>query len=196
MNRRQFISAFSAVAASSLLIPSITFASDKESFEHDAEYRSFNDFWEKPRELWLYREQTKENIRACYYRNGEIDLDGYKKISWILRDTAENKAVYMDTQLMDILRGVYGYFINYGYDQPLIIKSGYRTFKTNQRGAKEGTAKNSYHLKGRAVDVHAPGIPDWYVANLGLYFKKGGVGVYPKRDFTHLDTGPQRFWKA
>jgi uncharacterized protein YcbK (DUF882 family) len=55
-------------------------------------------------------------------------------------------------------------------------------------------AKNSYHVKGMAIDLRLPErqLKDLRAAALAL--AGGGVGYYPKSDFVHIDTGPVRAW--
>lgn len=81
----------------------------------------------------------------------------------------------------------------------LVVISGYRTPAWNRH---VGGAKNSQHVKGRAVDfvVRIPnnGIVNPLTVhddiNSGRIFgaHKGGLGRY--RTFTHIDTGANRRW--
>jgi uncharacterized protein YcbK (DUF882 family) len=68
--------------------------------------------------------------------------------------------------------------------------SGYRTPETNSH--LEGAALNSQHLKARALDIHLPGMDNQEVARSFRTIVYGGVGMYPLKDFTHLDTGGLR----
>jgi uncharacterized protein YcbK (DUF882 family) len=62
------------------------------------------------------------------------------------------------------------------------------------RRTRGGQAKNSLHLRGKAVDVRLPGVPLARLRDAGLALGRGGVGYYPSSDFVHLDTGPARRW--
>lgn len=150
------------------------------------------DFWARPRELVLRRQETGEAIRAVYWKDGAIVADGYWRICALLRDVRQNIMTTMDPALLDVLRGILGYYEQWGWNQPLVVLSGYRTLKTNN--LLEGAARNSMHLYGRATDVYMPGIPPAHLARLGLYFQQGGVGFYPANGFVHLDTGRVRSW--
>ncbi len=75
--------------------------------------------------------------------------------------------------------------------KPLHINSGYRSPSHN---AKVGGNPRSRHMYGQAADVRCPGLtpdelgrlaeqvmPDW-----------GGIGVYAKKGFVHVDVRPER----
>lgn len=75
--------------------------------------------------------------------------------------------------------------------KPIYITSGYRTPTYN---AKVGGAKDSYHLRGMAVDIRVPGRTPQQVADAARKLGFGGIGVYST--FTHVDVGPVRSWKG
>ena len=156
------------------------------------------DFWERPRELNIQRD--REHLKIVYWRNGKLVPEGYWAACQLLRDVRANQMTYMDPAVLDILRGLLGYYEAWGWSQPIIINSGFRTATTNNSLLSEGAAKNSMHLYGRAVDLHMEGIPVAHLMQLGLYFKSGGVGFYPPTSrrigFVHLDTGRLRTWRG
>jgi uncharacterized protein YcbK (DUF882 family) len=80
--------------------------------------------------------------------------------------------------------------------RPILVTSGFRTRATNERLRAQGidAARNSFHLRGRAVDIQIPGVAPASLAALGSSLGLGGVGVYTR--FVHLDTGPRRSWKG
>ena len=79
-------------------------------------------------------------------------------------------------------------------DTPIKVVSGYRCPEYN---AKVGGAKRSQHLLGRAADIRCPDLSDGglyeiletiEVDPLWFYmFMRGGIGVYPRQQFIHLD---------
>ena len=79
---------------------------------------------------------------------------------------------------------------------PVHVISGYRSPKTNAMLARRSrkVAKNSYHMKGMAIDLRLPGCPLEEVRAAALSLGGGGVGFYPGPQFVHLDTGPVRAW--
>lgn len=152
------------------------------------------DFWSRPRELWLRRQGTKDEVRVVYWKDGKLLSEGYWAACALLRDVRANVMTAIDPTVLDVLRGISGYYQAWNWPHPIVATSGYRTAGTNNRLSKEGAAKNSMHLYGKAVDLFIPGIPAKDVGKLGQYLQQGGVGFYPGRGFTHLDTGKLRSW--
>ena len=74
----------------------------------------------------------------------------------------------------------------------LTIHSGYRTPEINR--AVNG-AGDSQHLRAAALDVEVPTGRVPAVAEAALRLAAGGVGVYARRQFIHLDSGPVRHWR-
>lgn len=151
-------------------------------------------FWLRPRELWLRRHKTTEEVRVVYWKDGALLSEGYWQACALLRDRKANVMTAIDPVLLDVLRGIHGYYEAWDWKHPIVATSGYRTLKTNKALSKEGAAKNSMHLHGRAVDLYVPGIPQAHIGRLGQYLQQGGVGFYPAKGFTHLDTGKLRAW--
>lgn len=180
--RRQFLqkaSAVGAATAAGLIFPPGVLA---------------NDFWQRPRTLYLRRAGTNETIRETYWADGKILMPGYKRICHILRDVRAGVSTEMNLRLLDILAGTQGWFLSHRQDRLIVVTSGLRTEVTNAN--TEGAAKNSNHKDGRAADITIPDVPADYLAKLALYLQGGGVGWYPSRHFVHVDTGRQRFWKG
>lgn len=153
-----------------------------------------NDFWYRPRELWLKRQGTRQEVRIVYWKDGQLLADGYWQACAMLRDVKANVMTTMDPTILDVLRGITGYYQAWRYQQPIVLTSGFRTVKTNSGLLGEGAARNSMHLYGKAVDLYIPGIPARDVGVLGMHLQQGGVGFYPSKGFTHLDTGRLRTW--
>lgn len=153
-----------------------------------------SDFWYRPRELWLRRNGTREETRLVYWKDGQLVQDGYWRACALLRDVRANMMTAVDPAILDVLRGLTGYYQAWRWPHPVVITSGYRTQRTNDALSKEGSAKNSMHLYGRAVDVVVPGVPARDVGALAMSMRQGGVGFYPSKHFTHADTGRLRTW--
>lgn len=95
-------------------------------------------------------------------------------------------AVLVAPRLVMVLETVRTHF-----DAPVVIHSGYRTPQYN---AKVNGAAHSQHCYGMAADISVSGqkpetvaafartlMPDW-----------GGVGIYAKKGFTHIDVREKR----
>ncbi len=151
-------------------------------------------FWAKPRVLNLYRPATGEHKQVCYWRDGHLDLAGYREACHMLRDVRAGKATEIDLRLLNLLRGQQGWLeLAYGFKEPYQVNSGYRTRETNE--ATEGAARDSYHTKGQACDGKFPSLPIEYQGRLMSAFRTGGVGFYINRQkFIHSDVGRVRYW--
>ena len=73
-------------------------------------------------------------------------------IDHIMRDWREDRIHLIDPSAIDILSATH-HLLDCG--EPFEVVSGYRTAKTNAllRRRSRKVAKNSYHIKGMAVDV-------------------------------------------
>ena len=58
----------------------------------------------------------------------------------------------------------------------------------------QGVAKRSMHTQGRAIDVRVPNVATEQLYALARGLRGGGVGLYRKSAFVHLDTGRVRYW--
>ena len=81
-------------------------------------------------------------------------------------------------------------------NHPISVISGYRSEATNRMLAKKnaGVARNSYHIRGQAIDFRIEGVETSVIRDMGIRLRVGGVGFYKKSNFVHLDTGPKRHW--
>ena len=82
-------------------------------------------------------------------------------------------------------------------EKPISINSGYRRPEYN---AKIGGAKNSFHMKGMAADIHVSGMTPLQVHTIidilinDGKMKQGGLGLYGT--FVHYDIqGTKRRWQ-
>ena len=131
---------------------------------------------------------TGERFHDRYYWDGVYSMDAVRQFSWTCRDFRESEWKWMNPWLMDLL-----FVLHWRYNKNEIsIFSGYRTEKTN--GQLEGAALNSQHLRANALDIHLQDVDNQSVAEDFKTFLSGGVGMYPSKDFTHMDFGPVRNW--
>jgi len=144
--------------------------------------------------LSLYNLHTSETFDRAFWVAGEYDRDALDEVNHFLRDHRTNGIKSIDPRLLSILYLVSQKVGN--TTQPFSVISGYRSAETNRKLAlnNNGVAKNSYHIKGRAIDIRLPGTKTLHLKEAGLALRVGGVGYYSKSDFIHLDTGPHRVW--
>ena len=195
MQRREFLnkSIFLGLGAMASMPSSLSLASGFVMPKHYASDSEATAFWAKPRTLELYRPESGDHIKACYWRDGEVDAEGYHEICQLMRDVRFNESRNIDIRLLNLLRGGMGWLqINYGINKPFIVTSGYRTQEHNDK--LEGAAKHSYHIKGQAIDGRIDGVPVEFLGRLYAAFQGGGVGFYLKQNFVHLDVADVRYW--
>lgn len=181
--RRRLVS---AVTLGALLPPSCAIAAIQPAtlFHEQMQRQGINS-----RELWLTRE--KEVFRGSYAENGILLRDGYLGACHILRDFRADQSHIIDPAILEILAAINAWLVINKYFRPITVLSGYRTDGTNR---SVGGASRSLHKEGRAVDVRIEGIPIKTLARIAKEVSIGGVGIYIKKNFLHLDTGGNRGW--
>ena len=134
-----------------------------------------------------------EKLEATYWSaNTGYSRDEYLNVCWLLRDLQADRVFPMNHELLDVLCGLQAWLARSGVVAPLRIHSGYRTPKTNKR--TEGAALDSRHIVGRAVDISVAGVSNLKLAQMASLLGRGGTGLYPGRNFVHVDTGDERIW--
>ncbi len=138
---------------------------------------------------------TGEEVSATYLRNGAVEAEGLQRLNHVLRDWRSGEVWEMDRGLLDLLHALRRKMDS---DAPFELISGYRSPKTNAGLAAKsnGVAKRSLHMRGMAVDVRLPERDLKALHQAALELKGGGVGLYTKSGFVHLDTGRVRRWGA
>ena len=116
-----------------------------------------------------------------------------QRLNNILRDVRSDEVRSIDPRLIDTLSAAQRLI---GFDRPLSVISGYRSQRTNDmlRRRSSGVAKKSYHVKGMAADLRMEGVSVELLQRAGKRIGAGGVGIYTKSNFVHLDSGPVRTW--
>lgn len=150
---------------------------------------------EGSRTLSFYQIHTKESLTVTYKMKGRFVPEAMKKINWILRDWRNDSVKTIDRRTIDIIWEMH---TELGSKKPVHIISGYRSRATNNmlRRTRGGQASNSYHITGKAVDIHFPDVPVRFVRYAALIRQRGGVGYYPTSalPFVHVDSGRVRHW--
>ena len=150
-------------------------------------------FWECPRSIFL-RHHSGELVKVVFWQDGRVIVSAHNELSWFMRDRNVNRAILINTQLLDVLYAVGGWLNYFGVSDPIILNSGYRDPQRNL--TIEGAARDSLHTVGGAVDIRIQGVSDLQVSRFGVWLSAGGVGWYPGKVFTHLDIGKRRIWQG
>ena len=144
------------------------------------------------RSLNLYNIHTGEFVNQIYWQDGQYIQEGLDDINVLLRDFRTREVSHISRNLLDDLHDLQTIF---NPKQPISIISGYRSPKTNAQLRKNGgVAKRSLHMQGKAIDIRLPGINLKHVQKAAIQMQRGGVGIYTKSNFVHLDTGRVRRW--
>jgi uncharacterized protein YcbK (DUF882 family) len=145
------------------------------------------------RQLKFYNLHTDESLSAVYWEGGRYVVDALAEINYVLRDFRTGDVRTIDPRLLDLVHQLRFLMED---DGPVHVISGYRSAATNAMLARrsKSVAKNSYHIKGMAIDLRLPDRRLEDVRAAALTVAGGGVGFYPKSVFVHMDTGPVRAW--
>jgi uncharacterized protein YcbK (DUF882 family) len=148
-----------------------------------------------PREINLYNAHTGERFRGEYHTGERPLTDALVELNWFLRDHHADQSIDMDPGVLDLLWRLHNRYVRVHQRRVVInIHSAYRTEATNARLISEGAAPNSYHLRGQAVDISVQGLGIHFLAGRVREIGAGGIGLYWRARFAHIDTGPPRFW--
>ncbi|NCY24120.1 MAG: DUF882 domain-containing protein [Alphaproteobacteria bacterium] len=141
----------------------------------------------------IRRVQTGENFHGVYWRDGRYETQALRQLDWVLRDPGMEEATPMDPRLFDVLAAVQ---TRMGSDENWLVISGYRAPETNAARARQSrrVSRVSLHMSGMAADVQLPGRASLQLARVAAEMQLGGVGLYRRDGFIHLDCGPTRRW--
>lgn len=186
MKRRDFLKLTSAAVASAA-VPDLAAAAAAPSGIDLGGRR----YWplQNFNSLWLVQghENLKLDLRS---------IDHYRAACWMLRDRRENQyraaslwLLHSAALIQAIVTHLYGHV-------PLHIHSGFRTHKTNH---VVGGATRSMHLEDArgmfyAMDIHVPHLDADRLGQIALFARQGGVGIYRRKGFVHIDVGRPRSW--
>lgn len=145
----------------------------------------------------LRHPESGEAVAVTYIRHYQYDPDALLQIDHIFRDRHNNEAIAIDPKLIDFiadLRDRIGLPETVTFD----ITSGYRSPETNAMLARSSrsVARESWHIKGKAVDLRVPNVTGKAMAEIAKTMQRGGVAFYPKTGHVHIDTGGVRTWQA
>ena len=200
MSRREFLKKSSIIAAGTAIMPSETFASWGDEFAWDKEleplFESSSIFTQDDvKSLNFYNTHTGKKTDLVYYENGQYIDEALDEINIIMGDFRENKYISINRKLIDTIYDVKKLTNS---KKPINILSAYRTRKTNNylRRNMRGVAKDSFHIKGMAIDINIQNVSLRNIKNAAMTLRKGGIGYYPRSNFVHLDVGKFRTWRG
>jgi uncharacterized protein YcbK (DUF882 family) len=136
-----------------------------------------------------------EAIKLDYFANGEYMPEALRELDRFMRDVRDNTRHHMDPHLYDLLFDLHALMDT---PEPFMLISGYRSPRTNAwlRRRSHGVAKHSLHMKGLASDVRLHSRDPRHLYRAARALKRGGVGLYTRSNFVHVDTGRVRHWGA
>lgn len=149
----------------------------------------------KPQRLFIRNQRTGEEFNDIVKLGSFVYEDAYAELDHLMRDWRRDEVISMDRGLIDLMLSVQQ---EVGHAEPITVISGYRSQSTNDmlRRRMSKVAKNSYHIRGMAVDFRIKGVSTGALRQIAIHEKIGGVGYYPGSRFVHIDTGPIRHWRG
>ena len=143
------------------------------------------------RRVRMYSQRTGESIDTIYYADGQYVPEALNEISYFMRDWRENLMMKYDARNVDNLAASLRMMDT---DEPYLMISGYRTPHTN--AMLRGAASHSFHLRAMAADVRLRGRNVKQISGAAFACNGGGVGIYNRSNFVHMDCGPVRTWRG
>jgi uncharacterized protein YcbK (DUF882 family) len=145
------------------------------------------------RVLRVRRQVTLDGFDGIYWRDGRYDRDALRQLDFVFRDLSAEEPTPMDPRLFDVMATVAQLL---GSDETYEVISGYRTPETNAARARTSRRVStvSLHMSGMAADCRLPGRLGLGLARTAADLQLGGVGLYRRDGFVHLDCGPVRRW--
>jgi uncharacterized protein YcbK (DUF882 family) len=145
------------------------------------------------RSLHFYNTHTDEKLKTVYWTDGSYVPAALVAINHILRDHRTGEVMDIDTGLLNLL-----FDLNQELKSanPFYIISGFRSPITNShlKTMSKGVVTNSLHLEGKAIDIRLPGCDLNKLHTAAVDLRRGGVGLYQKTGFVHVDVGRVRYW--
>lgn len=145
------------------------------------------------RSISIRRVQTGDAFQGVYWRDGRYDREALQRLDLVLRDPGMDEATPMDPRLFDVLVSVQRALDT---TDTWDVISGYRAPETNAARAQQSrrVSRVSLHMSGMAADCRLPSRNSLGIARVAADMQTGGVGLYRRDGFVHLDCGPSRRW--
>lgn len=145
------------------------------------------------RSVRLLSRRTGDRIDTVYWVEGEYIPDALDAISRLMRDWREEAVKPIAPATIDIIAATQRLL---DCREPFEVVSGYRTPETNAllRRRSRRVARKSYHVLAMAADLKLETRSVRQVARAAKSLGGGGVGIYSRSEFVHVDSGPVRDW--
>jgi uncharacterized protein YcbK (DUF882 family) len=134
-----------------------------------------------------------ERVSVVYRtRDGRYDDSALAAIDYVLRCHGGDEQFPISLKLIELVDHIQD---NFGANDVRII-SGYRSPKYNAwlRRRSRRVAHDSLHMRGMAMDIRMDGVNKHKLGRFVRGLHAGGVGVYRRSGFVHVDVGPARLW--
>jgi len=141
----------------------------------------------------LTNPRTGERLNSVYWIEGRYIPEVLAEVDHLMRDWRTDEIKRIAPDVIDIIAATHRKLDS---REPFSVYSGYRSPATNRllRLRSRGVARDSYHVKGMAADLHMENRSVRQISRAALAMNAGGVGKYSRSDFVHLDCGPVRSW--
>lgn len=145
------------------------------------------------RRIRMYSGRTGESIDTIYWLEGRYIKQALKEINHFMRDWRTDRSTSIDTRAIDIMAAAHNMMDT---SEAYMMLSGFRTPQTNAllRNRGGGAARNSLHMKGQAADLRLKSRSVGQMARAAKACNAGGVGIYSRSNFVHMDCGSIRVW--
>lgn len=145
------------------------------------------------RRIRMYSGRTGESIDTIYWIEGDYIPEAMAEVEHFMRDWRNGRKHRVDARAIDIMAAAHN-LMDAG--EPYMMLSGYRSPETNAalRSRSRGVARNSLHMQGQAADLRMQSRSVTQMARAAAACNAGGVGIYSRSNFVHMDCGPVRTW--
>jgi uncharacterized protein YcbK (DUF882 family) len=147
------------------------------------------------RMIRLRNPHTGDSLSSVYWVEGQYIPEVMAQIDHLMRDWRLDAVHQISPDVIDIMSAAHRLLDT---SEPYAVFSGYRSRQTNAmlRQRSRGVARNSYHTKGMAADLHLESRSVRQISGAAAKLSSGGVGRYSRSNFVHMDCGPVRVWGA
>lgn len=116
--------------------------------------------------LRLRHAQTCEILSSRCERWGRLDPAQMRRLEWFMHDWREGRSMPVAPLLFRFVARLRHAAVLEGHEGEILLRSGFRTRKTNEkpRRAGMGAATNSLHLRAKAADISLPGLRQAHLA--------------------------------